>query len=230
MKKCFALWLSILLMFGLMAPRVTAAAPPDTERSGSLTVSLIYQNTPMAGGQLTLFRVARLHVESQEDYGFRLAEEFAGSGVELTDLSGPETAAALAEYAAAKELVGVTRESGEDGKITFAELELGLYLLIQETGLPGEAVHNPFLVSIPGQVDGEYVYDVDASPKLSVVPEETWPYEPTVPDMPPKPSEPELPNTGLTQWPIPVMLVSGLVLVVVGWTLCVAGRKRSDET
>jgi len=229
MKKLLALWVSILLTFSLLSTQAMAAAPLDTERTGSLSVTLMYQDAPLAGSALTLYRVAQVQVERQADYSFCLTEEFAGAGVALTDLSAPETAAALAEYAGARGLEGIRRESGEDGKILFSDLELGLYLLVQETGAPGSAMLNPFLVSVPGRMDGQYVYDVDASPKLSAAPEETWPYEPTEPDMPPEPTEPELPQTGLTQWPVPVMAVSGVLLVVLGWILCVGGRKRSDE-
>ena len=65
------------------------------------------------------------------------------------------------------------------------------------------------------------------------VPEETEPAtepstEPdTEPTQPPKPEEPELPQTGMLWWPIPVLAVLGLVLMIIG---VVMKRGAEDES
>ena len=74
-------------------------------------------------------------------------------------------------------------------------------------------------MSVPAYKEGIYIYDVDATPKLALEKDPN----------PPPPPPPNIPQTGLTQWPVPVLCVSGLILIAVGWCLCAAGRKKQDE-
>ena len=53
-------------------------------------------------------------------------------------------------------------------KIAYTNLELGLYLVIQEDKPNGYVSSNPFLVSVPDEIEGKIAYDVDASPKIDV--------------------------------------------------------------
>lgn len=48
----------------------------------------------------------------------------------------------------------------------------------------------------------------------------------TVIPEPPAPTEPELPDTGMLQWPVPILAVSGMALVAIG---LIRRRKGADE-
>ena len=77
---------------------------------------------------------------------------------------------------------------------------------------------------LPYYENDHYVYDIDASPKVEIEPKPDDPDEPDEPDEPKDPDE--LPDTGLTNWPIPVMAGCGFVLICVGATLKIRGRER----
>ena len=226
MKKRRICVLSALMLLCALTVHVYAAEAVDMGRTGSISITMTHSGEPVPGGSLTLYRVAEVTVENNADYSFRYTEEFVACEADLTDLDAAETALALAEYAAAGELSGVKQTVSEAGEICFEELQLGLYLLVQEDAAEGFDTVNPFLVSVPARENGSYVYEVNASPKLNLEPLPTEPpTEPPEPTLPP----PDLPQTGLNKWPVPVMLGCGLLLAVVGVWLTVAGRKRGHE-
>ena len=245
MRRRILSWtMAIMLLYGSVMT-VSAHAVPDLTQKGSIEITMTYKDKPVHGGNIEIFRVGEV-LEENGDYYFGVLEEFKGSGVSLEDVQSPELAKTLAEYA--KDLQGLEKDINGEGKVNFDTLELGLYLLVQEEAAEGFHVVNPFLVSVPKLVDGEYIYQVDASPKVQMKPKGTLPpgsIPPTTPapvtpppdstfppgSTPPPgstlpPSDvPKLPQTGQLNWPIPLLAVSGLWLFTMGWVLRF-GRKK----
>lgn len=201
--------LSLLIVFALLFCNVTAFAHdvPDMERTGSISVTMKMGETVVPGGALTVYRVGEIH-EDDGNYDFQLTGDFVSSDVSLDDIQSPETAASLATYAKGNEISGIIKKVDDNGKAVFSELQLGLYLVVQNKAASGYKKAKPFLVSVPAVEDGLYVYDVDASPKVEVE---------KAPD--PTPTPPRLPQTGQLNWPIPVLTVLGIALFIVGWAL-----------
>lgn len=255
MKKRILSALCAMLMLGVLVINAFAVEVPDFDRKGSIGVTMTYNDQAVPGGTLTLYRVADV-VEDDGDYYFVYTSEYESCEVPVDDSSAARIAAALAAIVAENSLEGSVQAISDEGKVTFSDLEIGLYLLIQEEAAPGYNLITPFLVSIPGGSGDGYVYDVDASPKMELVPEPTEPpteppveteppteppveteppTEPPVetepPTEPPTETEPpDLPDTGLTQWPVPVLALSGLVLVVFGMVLRTSEKKKSHES
>lgn len=93
----------------------------------------------------------------------------------------------------------------------------GLFAVTQKEadasdGFP--AIH-PFLISLPRWDGEQYVYDLTAKPKVSLEPKPT------------EPPDPWLPQTGQTNWPVPVMAVAGAAFVILGGFLCF--RKKENH-
>lgn len=227
MKRTLLAVVCAVLLVCSLAVQICAAEPVDMDRKGSISITMRSQGEPVPGGTLTLIRVAVV-TEDDGNYGFALTGEFAGSGLSLENLSSQVLADSLADYASDNGIQGITGEISETGEISFADLELGLYLLVQETPAEGYCVVSPFLVSVPVSRDGVYVYDVDASPKTSVEPEPTESTEPPT-TTEPKPTDPKLPQTGQTNWPVPVLAVSGILIFMLGWYMNRTGRKDRYE-
>lgn len=185
----------------------------DTERIGSIRVSMTYQGSSVYGGSLKLYRVADV---GEHKNVFVYTEDFADCTQSANALSSRQ-AEELAQIAEEKALSGTIGELGAGGNAYFTELPVGLYLLVQEEPSPGFAPVRPFLVSVPGQQDGAYIYDVDASPKVDLEAEPTEPE--TDPTEPTKPNDPDLPKTGALLWPVPVLAAAGLVIFCTGWLL-----------
>jgi len=88
----------------------------------------------------------------------------------------------------------------EKGYADFAKLPQGLYLVVQTKASHGYEAIKPFLVSIPMPDGDNWIYDVDATPKVGATIPETpdTPDTPDVPDTPPDtpdtPDTPDLPE------------------------------------
>ena len=273
-KRLAAVLAALTLLVWCAAPAF-ALEVVDLSRTGSIKVSLYDSETSEAvgGGTLTLYRVAKVQKDNA-NLSFVYTNGFEDCGVELGDLSEGELAGRLAEKIAAT-AESTTVEISDLGVAEFDDLEVGLYLVVQTTAAENYNVINPFLVSVPIQENGSYVYDVDALPKVGTAAKKTpeppdTPDKPDTPDTPDKPEEenpntpvapgpdnpdgwvlgangekiylnPEapspdnpnghvmgahgLPQTGQLNWPIPVLAVTGVVLVAAGIRLKKGTRK-----
>lgn len=234
MKKIALLALALMLCTNAMASMITI----DKGRQGSVTL-LIQTSTGVVvpNAIIDLYHVGEPVFENS-NLQFELADDFAGSGLSLDDLSAPGLVDELAKVAGEPMDSQVT---GEDGVVKFDKLNMGLYMVMQ-SGFTEEMYFTrimPFLVAVPmTSEDGEgWDYAIDASPKVVELPRPTASPEPTPkpeptekPTATPKPSEDDLPQTGMLRWPIPVLGVGGLLLFSLGWALCFMkkGEKKDD--
>lgn len=216
MKRRIFSVLAALVLLSAMCTAVFAHDVPDMTRTGSVSVTLRHSEGTLSGGSLTVYRVGQVR-EDDGNYSFALTEEFAGSGLSLEDLQSAALPEALAAYAKEQNLTGETRQIDENGNVKFENMELGLYLFVQNEPAPGYNAVSPFLTGVPANVDGVYVYDVDASPKVAPATEK--PTQPPTEPEPTKPADPTLPQTGQLNWPVSVLAVLGILLFAAGWML-----------
>lgn len=236
MQKKLALLLTVILLFCGNGLPADATNRPDPTQKGSIEIIMQKDGMPVPGGSLTLYQIGTL-IEENGLYRYELVESLQTTELLLEDLQSPQ----LAEDFAAKVVPtdGNKKEIDAEGKIAYTDLELGVYLLIQEEAPMGYRKLRPFLVTVPEVVNEEYIYQVQAGPKIALEPEATpiptpiptpVPVVTPPPEITPTPSEapPKLPQTGQLNWPIPVMAVAGLGLFAMGWILCF-GQKRDSE-
>ena len=224
-KRLPVLLLTVIL---LCAMGVTAYAHdvPDLSRKGSITITMRQGEKAVPGGSLTLYRVGEVQ-EEDGNYRFVLTGDFTGCGVSLTDVQSAQLASRLAQYGKDHSLTGTTRECDSSGTVSYTGLTLGLYLLVQNRAASGYNKVDPFLVSVPMQEDGTYVYDVDASPKVEVEKVTTPSNSSTTTATRSGTAKSKLPQTGQLNWPVPVLAVLGMGLFAAGWMLR-AGQKKSS--
>lgn len=223
MHKCRKLTLVLIavLLISVMSVAVMAERElPDLSRKGSITVTVRDTETgePVSGGSLTLYRVAAVQVDNG-NYFFAYTPAYEGCGANLASLETDARGLALelADYAAAHDQAGTKASISKDGTVIFSDLELGLYLVVQDTPAKDFKTLTPFLVTVPFTEGETLSYDVDASPKTGTE------REPTVPPTT-EPPPPELPYTGQLWWPVPVLAFLGLACISVGWL------RRKHET
>ena len=199
--------LGVLVLVCILAIPVAARGLPDMDQTGSISVTIRYDGAAVSGGTLTLYRVGNIQ-EADGNYSFTLTERFASSSITLENIHAADTAAKLSDFAQRKGIDGTTGKISTDGKLTFGDLEPGLYLLAQRKAAEGYQKLSPFLVSLPMRSADGYTYQVDAGPKVSPIPAQ--------------PENTQQPATGQPGWPIWIFLFSAIGLTVLGYY-----RKRS---
>lgn len=227
-KKRFLALIMVLSLICGMSVTVYAYEVPDVSKQGSISINMIYDQETVPGGEMTLYQVGEIN-EEDGNYSFVLTGEFTDCKASLDDIQSVQLAKDLAAYANDNGITGITGKINDNGQVCFTDLQLGLYLAVQSKAADGYSKADAFLVSIPMNENGTYLYDVDASPKVELekLPD-TPPTEPTKPSKPTKPSQPTLPQTGQLNWPIPVLAMLGLCLFTFGWMLKF-GKKRSGH-
>lgn len=225
MKKRILCALCCLLLLSVLPLMAFAREVPDFDRTGSISITMTYDGEAVSGGSLLLYQVAHV-AENDGDYGFRYVVELENCGVNLRNLTSAQTAADIANAVQEVGLTGTKAKIDKNGNVTFDDLEIGLYLLVQDKAASGYNAVAPFLVAVPNMENGSYVYEVNATPKVELEPAPTT--EPT--DSTTGTTIPgKLPQTGQNSWPVPVMLVVGLLFVVTGCYLRISGKEKKHE-
>lgn len=136
-------------------------------------------------------------------------------------------------HAKAKQLASIVTDedtiasavTDRQGNTSFENLAPAMYLVLRTKVAPQNETYyvDPFLVGVPLLWDGTLNNTVTASPKCSWTPEApNHPVEPTVPpdnQNPDQaaPNDSKLPQTGQLRWPVPVLMVIGMILILIGW-------------
>lgn len=145
------------------------------EPEGSIVLTMRYQDAYICGGTVTLYDITEL--PSDKD---------------------PDQLAAIVHTGGIK---GISREIGSDGAVSFQNLSIGHYLLVQEQVPAGFEPMRSFCVSIPMRVGDQMLYHIEAAPKLERIPET------------------QLPQTGQRNMPVWGLLIGGLLLSALGLLL-----------
>lgn len=222
MKKRMIPLLMALLFLLCLSVNVFAQEVPILTQSGSIEITMMMGNSPIPGGKLICTRVGYIDEKDGNYYFCRL------DGESIADVSAPETAEDMVQfvqdYQKTHPIETEEKSIDQDGKVKFDGRETGLYLITQENPPSGYYAISPFLVSIPNNEDGKYVYDVTIRSKVEL---EKTP-KPTTPS-PSKPKDSKLPQTGQITWHILVLIAVGLLLMVIGVVLRSGKRKDHHE-
>ncbi|MCD8098756.1 MAG: hypothetical protein LUE31_12225 [Lachnospiraceae bacterium] len=241
MKK----WLlSVLALLFCMSFSVSATGTTLVRsEKGSITVTLADSSgNTVSGGAITIYQVATLSLKNGS-LVYTYTGDFTGCTVTLdvSDSNNSSLAAALAAYVESVGISGTEQTVGSNGTVTFKNLDVGLYLLVQTTASGSYKTISPFVVTVPYEDNGAFVYDVDASLKVGTV-TRNRPNKPNKPGEPDDPDDPPetttttttvtvtyiLPQTGQLFWLVPVLAVCGLLLFALGWVLQHPGREEED--
>lgn len=211
-------FLLVLLLVGMLQVPTLASEGLDLTKEGSISVLMRDSDTKkiVPGGVLTLYRIGEIY-EIDGNVIWNTSGQFVDLKITDVSLSSQEQAELIAEYVEREKITGSDILIDDAGKAYIDGQSAGVYLLVQKKSADGYEKITPFLVSIPMK-DTEWVYDVDATPKVTLKAE-------------PIPDEPEeggkLPQTGQLNWPVPVLTVAGLLLFFTGWALRF-GEKETD--
>jgi len=228
---CCGLMLLQILCGTSLRTAATDASFIDRTKTGSVQLTLETDDgEPVSDGVISIYEVAVL-----SDDGYTKTEAFGNFTAEL-DVEDTALASDLVVYVESNQIDGTRRVIDEVGIASFDGLELGLYLIVQTEESADYETIAPFLVTIPIEEDGVWVYDVDVTPKVGTVTATATESEESssvvttqsgsqssasksVASTPSPSTSETLSQTGQLNWPIPILTIGGVLLFAVGWIL-----------
>ena len=170
-------------------------------------------------------RISVYQVSQQDEQGnLKFAVGFENCTLNVEDLS-ENNLENLNDYAKANANPVFTEVTDSNGKFTLNNLEFGKYLFIQENKTD-EITMQTMLISVPELMDGkELTYEVTAKPKI--VNKEIIDRNET--QITRVARDEQLPYTGVLNWPIPVLVIAGIVLFCIAWLKVYSTSKKKVE-
>ena len=181
-------WKNILVgcltVFGILIPSLSCRA----ENVGSIQIEYHgrtqeNEEVVFANADFSVFFVGKM-----EDGKWMLAGDFGNAGVSLEGIESSEKneqAKQLYNYAVRQSIQGNALKTDENGIAMIGGLEQGLYLIAQTKvwtdEKQGSYQASPYLISIPEEIDGSYIWDVVTKPKSEWITEA--PQHPEMPDI-----------------------------------------------
>ena len=163
MKRITALFLSILLLLSLCVTALGHEAP-DLTKKGTITIQWKFQGDALPDGALRAYRVGTLK-DTDGNFSFAPLPAYQGKDLSEKNLT-PELAKELAGMVKASS--AIKPASFKSGVVTFDNLELGLYLIVQTKSISGYEKVAPFLVSVPLWDKDHYLYEINVSEKFEI--------------------------------------------------------------
>ena len=139
----------------------------DWGKTGSISVTLIEkkQNEPIVGAELSVYYVATALLDTDGNLIYNYTEDFKQLDTAIDDKSLPTK---LEAFVSQHRVSSVKMTTNAEGTALCDEIPLGLYFVKQTGEVEGFAPCTPFLVTVPYEKNGEYMFEVNASPKTEV--------------------------------------------------------------
>ena len=170
-------------------------------------------------------RISVYQVSQQDEQGnLKFAVGFENCTLNVEDLS-ENNLENLNDYAKANANPVFTEVTDSNGKFTLNNLEFGKYLFVQENKTD-EITMQTMLISVPELMDGKKLtYEVTAKPKI--VNKEIIDRNET--QITRVARDEQLPYTGVLNWPIPVIVIAGIVIFCIAWLKVYSTSKKKVE-
>lgn len=165
-RKIITFCIVILMLF---ACSYTAFATEfDQSANGSISITLTEkkQNEPIVAAELSVYRIATVVMDDVGNLIYDYTNDFKQFDTEIDDA---DLAVKLDAFIAQNSLPCTKITTNSEGKAFCDKLPLGLYFIKQTGNVEGFAPCTPFVVTLPNEKNGEYIYDVEATPKTEVI-------------------------------------------------------------
>ena len=164
-RKIIIFCLTILLISTCSYTVFAEEYNPNLTGSISVTLTDKKQSEAIVGAELSLYYVATVIMDENGNLIYDYTNDFKQLDCAIDDA---ELATKLDAFVSHHNVPSTKIITNIDGAAMCNGLPLGLYFIKQTGAVEGFAPCTPFLVTVPNEKDGEYLYDVNASPKTEV--------------------------------------------------------------
>lgn len=223
LKKLATVLMCAVILFAL--PLSASARRPlvDFTQKGSVTFTMTHDGNPVSGGTWTLYRVADISYDDDANLIWTKTGDFSVYTHDFNTMDLTKSNDTLRSFIEMYNIQGTKKYVGNNGQIVFDNLDPALYYICQWDNAPGYYRAEAFFVNVPFFNGEDYIYDIIAEPKTQMSPDgQDYPTPPPSGPTPP----PKIPDTGITQWPVPVFAMGGIILFAFGWYQFRKGERK----
>ena len=170
MKKILSFLIMILLINFI---NVNADSIVDFNKKGSLTITLMESESSeyISVASIKVTKIASAYLDNNSNIVYEFVDELKNSNIILDDLTKEDLLKDILKYMEENniELNGDINNTDDLGKVSFNDLDLGLYIISQENIVEGYSSIDSYLLTIPTIIDNEWVYDIDSLPKTELI-------------------------------------------------------------
>lgn len=203
----------ILISLILVMATLAIVNPVHAENLGKINFTAInnINSEPVENLEVLVYQVS-----SQDlDGNFTFEIGFENCEVNIDDLS-EENLEKLKNFAKENAEPIFIKTTNEKGKFTLEDLELGIYLFVQQNQTEA-IVMQTMLITIPElTIENGLKYDIAVKPKINE-------FAQGGEDIP---IEDKLPATGTSDWLVPVLAITGLVIFGIAWLKAYTTSKK----
>lgn len=170
MKKNFKKYIVIFVLFILLGISTVKADSNivDLSKKGSIHISLSTNDSEVIkGAEITIYKVGVAKIENA-NLIFQNVPEIDSCKIEFSNIDDREITNSMIECIQNTNVLKETSITDSKGKVSFTNLDLGLYLVVQTNEIKGYSKIDSYLVMIPKEIDNEWTYDIISTPKTEI--------------------------------------------------------------
>lgn len=170
-NKSFAKSVTVLLLCFVMCSSLfsVGASAVSLDKNGSISITCLDRVTkePVSGAVFRLYYIADAF-EENGNLGYKYTDEFKDSGMDMGNFTDAYLPVHLMAYAMLQNIPCSEKTTASNGYAVFNDLRPGAYLVVPVGAIEGYLRPSPFIALVPMQdsVTNQWVYDIDASPKV----------------------------------------------------------------
>ena len=167
-KRTISFILTIILMILCMSNVRADSNLVDLTKKGSINITLsTNDNEAIKDAELTIYKVGDAVIE-KSNLLFKNVSEIESCNVDFTKITDKNISGSVLKCIQNSNVKQEKLYTDEHGKVSFKNLELGLYLVVQTNDVKGYSKIDSYLIMIPEEVDNEWNYDISSLPKTEI--------------------------------------------------------------
>ena len=169
---------------------------------------------PVSELKVAVYKIA----EQLENGEFVFSAGFESCDLNINDLT-ESNIEAFKSYAIQNAELAFEKTTDSNGKFSLENVSLGVYLFVQNSKTEDYKMQT-MLVTIPELTEEKGLeYSLTVKPKIVTIEKEIVSNPPIVTDT-------TLPYTGVLNWPVPVLVILGIIVFCIGWLKFYTSSKK----
>lgn len=170
MKKIFMFITLLLLSVNVFAKNTIDFNNDKGTINMTLSTNDITEGV-VSGAEIEIIKVAEAY-ENKSNLYFRYTEDFKSISRDITKLNSNNMDSYTSDIKSLVDntdsITGIKNNTDSNGKVSFTNVDLGIYYVRQTNDVEGYRRITEFLISIPTIENNDWILDIDCTPKVEV--------------------------------------------------------------